>query len=208
LLPTSVVVYGSMAGFDDRLVAARKAINNAQTSLDGSRERRQELEDAWRKLDDLQDGVREILDCARYIRTEARYRKALPHFLAALVLVLLGVVSSGIVTGAAARERTQKLQAASTQRPKAVSFDQATLVRVYFSHKTTPIGADGPNHCRLWDGIYARAVGGDFDRPLLLFAGYAPDDPLRTQLSKREVMRCSTPWTWAGQSGDVILVPR
>lgn len=209
LLPTAVAVYGSLAAFDDRLVTAHKAVEEARSSMDRSRERRQGLEEAWTQLDQLQEGVQEILDCGRYVWTQERYQRALPHFLAAAVLALLGIIASGVVTGTEARDRVQDSQAAGRQRPRAIGFDGATPVQVYFQKKAMMKDADGPNDCRLWDGIYAWAVGGDYDRPLLLFAGYASDDPARGQLGKREIARCSTPWTWATTSGGgVILVPR
>jgi hypothetical protein len=207
-LPTGIAVYGTLAAFDDRLVRAHKAVERAQSLLDKSPERRQDLENAWSRLDELQDSVREILDCAKYVQTRDRYQKALPAILVAAVLAVLGTISSGIVSGIAAQDRARRVAAANAQKPKSVVFDRVTPVRVYFSGRSVRESAGGPKKCPLWNGVYAWAIGGDFDRPSILFAGYDANDPSRRRLRKAEIGRCSSPRTWAGESGDVTLVPR
>jgi hypothetical protein len=205
-LPTALAVYGSLAKFDDRLVAALKAVRTSETRLDNTSERQADYTTALATVDALQSTVQDTIDCATYVKTRKKYRTAVYQIAAAGAVAVVGLLASGITSGNLVRsQQIQNANRATTAAPAPVSFRVPTNVSVRFGSRI-PIIAGGPNRCPLWNGISALAVGGTYLHPLLLFSGYSDADA-RAHGVAHAPQGCDDPWLWSTKPGQTVLVP-
>jgi hypothetical protein len=196
LLPATVVTYGSLADFDERLQAAHTRVDGARQRYAAQRiaERLEELETTYRDLDTLQDGVRDVVLAADYAGVKARYKTARWRLLGAAVVAVTTAAASGVLT---ARAQKDQMQAESERAAgKALGVDSPTPVLVFLKTHRGSRKLSSP--CPFSDGGHALAIGGTYDRPLLLVDG---------RQAKRASGLCSRIWTWAPRQGEVVALP-
>ena len=127
LLPATVATYGSLDQFDERLRVAHAKVAQARSSYEEQRtaDRRAGLESAYRELDELQEGVRDVVLAADYAAVKRRYIKAQLRLLAAAAIAVVGAAASGVVTGRGQHDDSVSVEVA------AVPFHAPTRVRVF-----------------------------------------------------------------------------
>jgi hypothetical protein len=152
LRPATVAVYADLDAFEAEVGKAQAALAVAEKAYVADRqEAKRGVVDARRAdLQALQDGVRDVLLCADYLRVKRRYNVARLVFLGAALVATAAAAWSGVKAGEADRDKV----------PSAAAITSATPVKVYRrSAKTLPCGSDGQS---------AVAEGGDYSRPVLV----------------------------------------
>lgn len=186
LLPATVAVYGGLDGFEAHLTLVRDEVDNAKKALaiDNVLDRRAAVSAKLQQLAELQDGVRDIVLCAAYLRVQARYIIARRIFVGAALVAVVASAGSGVA--AASAERAKSVEPATT---KVAQFLLPQRVQVYLSdggrrrHASLPCGSEGRR---------VVAIGGDYRRPVLVFSPGAG---------------CAKPVTWEPGANDALLVP-
>jgi hypothetical protein len=196
LLPATVATYGSLDGFERRLSTAHERVSTAWDRYEAQRtvDRRADLEEAYRALDALQDGVRDVVLCADYVGVKEQYRSARPRLLVAAIVAVVAAALSGVLAAKAEKGSTAD---AATGTPAPIVFAKPTRVRIFLAARDASSHTSAP--CPVSNGDVALAIGGSYRRPLLLFDGADPKKAARAS--------CRSPWTWATQSDEVVVVP-
>ena len=195
LVPVTVAVYGSTAGFDEEVVAAIGSLERraAAAEKDHRIENEKALDNARSEVERLQSGLQEILACAEYVRVRNAYRVAGWVFLGAALVSVTAASAAGTLTALNASDPT--VTAAAITAP----IDVTVWLPGAISH-----GA-GPSGCPIWDGMRAVAVGGTVDQPYLVFPA-ATSGPAQHPGPDRA--DCREPWAWAvDRPGVVTVVP-
>jgi hypothetical protein len=116
LLPSTVATYGSLNAFEQRLELAREDVSRARELFDDRRQdpdRLRALSDAYQVLDGLQEGVRDVVLAADFVRVRRRYAKARWHFLGAAVVAIVAAGAAGVLAGQAERDS----ESSSAEKP-------------------------------------------------------------------------------------------
>jgi hypothetical protein len=108
LLPATIATYGSLDAFGQRLETARDEVDRALRLLGeqpNDLARQQELTEAYRVLDGLQEGVRDIVLAADFLRVRKRYATARKWFVVAAVAAIASAAAAGVLAGQAERNK-------------------------------------------------------------------------------------------------------
>jgi hypothetical protein len=200
-LPPTVAVYGGIAEYEQRLLRAHAVVTQAANALEQQdvSARRDDLERAYLKLDELQAGVQDLVACGDYLAVSAEYDSRSPRFVIAGALAI-----AGLVVVACLHSSQSAAEKSATTSPLSVSAP--LKVRIYLPG---PLDYDavGPDHCPVWDGRPAIVTGGTLTNPRLTFDGALPDVKLHP-LGVEARERCSEPWVWDAKEAGLTVVPR